>query len=87
MVISVFFAILFNQLIVFFFSKGPEFENSLFDLYGRSPLVDCFMHKQKARKLNSFETLITHPSITALPPLNAQSKTNFATQIHIYNFL
>lgn len=55
-------------------SKGPEFVNSLFDLYGRSPLVDCFMHKQNARKINTFETLITHPSIIALPPLNAQSR-------------
>jgi hypothetical protein len=54
--------------------KGPEFVNSLFDVYGLSPLVDCFMHKQNARKINTFETLVTHPSIITLPAINAQSK-------------
>jgi hypothetical protein len=50
---------------------GAKFENYLFDLYGHSPLVDCFMYDQNLLKINTAETLIQHPLVVQLPPLNA----------------
>lgn len=50
---------------------GAQFENYLFDLYGHSPLVDCFMYNQNLLKINTAETLVQHPLVVQLPPLNA----------------
>lgn len=47
------------------------FEESLFDLYGHSPLVEYYLYNNKARKINTTETLIQHQFVASLPPLNA----------------
>ncbi|RNA40959.1 hypothetical protein BpHYR1_044482 [Brachionus plicatilis] len=51
--------------------KGPEYENCLFDLYGKSPLVELYLYNFNAQKINNAETLIRHSRIIELPPLNA----------------
>ena len=53
------------------YSKGPEFDNSLFDLYGHSPLVEYYLYNNKGRKINNAVTLVQHPYITELPALNS----------------
>ena len=46
-------------------------EETLFDIYGHSPLVECYLYNQNARKINTSETLIQHQFVKSLPPLNA----------------
>jgi len=47
------------------------FEETLFDTYGHSPLVEYYLYNHKAKKINRTETLIQHQFVSSLPPLNA----------------
>lgn len=46
-------------------------EETLFNIYGHSPLVEYYLYNQNARKINTTETLIQHKFVAELPPLNA----------------
>jgi hypothetical protein len=52
-------------------SKGLEFDDALFNLFGNSPLVEYYLYTKNARKINKSETLVQHANVTKLPPLNA----------------
>ena len=43
----------------------------MFDLYGNSPLVEYYLYNNKGRKINNAVTLVQHPYISELPPLNS----------------
>jgi hypothetical protein len=60
--------------------KGPEFDNSLFDLYGHSPLVEYYLYNNKGRKINNAVTLVQHPYITELPALSAMTYNDVIKQ-------
>ncbi|CAF0710229.1 unnamed protein product [Brachionus calyciflorus] len=51
--------------------RGPEYESCLFDLFGKSPLVELYLYNYNASKINNAETYIRHSRIIELPPLNA----------------
>ena len=40
-------------------------------MFGHSPLVSFYLQENNALKVNTIETVIQHPQITAFPPVNA----------------
>lgn len=52
----------------------------MFDIYGKSPLVELYLHNFNAQKKNNTETLIRHPRIVELPPLNSPTYKDLIDQ-------
>ena len=55
--------------------KGPEFDNSLFDLYGHGPLVEYYLYNNKGRKINKMVNRVNNVvtnigNIVSLPKRN-----------------
>ncbi len=69
-----------KTIFLLFDRKGPEFDNSLFDLYGHSPLVEYYLYNNKGRKINNAVTLVQHPYITELPALTAMTYNDVIKQ-------
>ncbi|EDV28242.1 uncharacterized protein TRIADDRAFT_53657 [Trichoplax adhaerens] len=52
-------------------TKGPEFEKSIFNIHGHSPLVEQYMRMKQLRKSNHPVVYIHRTDINKLPPVDA----------------
>ena len=46
-------------------------QNSLFNINGHSPLVDCYLYHHNSRKIDKADILVQHATVVGFPPLNA----------------